>query len=165
MKGRSRLTLAFYSGVTIPLAKGFSGVRRLTITRSAGATSASGAALNAVSRLPRAPTTLPTDQGLVDEHDVQAAAKVEVTDGMGENGSATPSRSASKSPSPDNMSLETPKTAIFPAADTQPEGIIRFQSTVIVDGHARSPSNLNGSDVEVERLTKRAKEIHGSLPT
>ncbi|KAJ9123801.1 hypothetical protein QFC24_003577 [Naganishia onofrii] len=116
-------------------------------------------------RLRAAPTTLPTDQGLVDEHDVQAAAKVEVTDGMGENGSATPSRSASKSPSPDNMSLETPKTAIFPAADNQPEGIIRFQSTVIVDGHARSPSNLNGSDVEVERLTKRAKEIHGSLPT
>lgn len=159
------LTSVVVHGVTIPLAKGFSGVRRLTITRSAGATSASGAALNAVSRLPRAPTTLPTDQGLVDEHDVQAAAKVEVTDGMGQNGSAKPSRAASKSPSPDNMSLETPKTAIFPAADSQPEGLIRFQSTVIVDGHARSPSNLNGSDVEVERLTKRAKEIHGSLPT
>ncbi|KAJ9107426.1 hypothetical protein QFC21_000877 [Naganishia friedmannii] len=156
------LTSVVVHGVTIPLAKGFSGVRRLTITRSAGATSASGAALNAVSRLPQAPTTLPIDQGLVDEHDAQAAAKVEAPDGMGKNASAIPSRSTSESPSPENMSLQTPKTAIFPATDTYPEGIIRFQSTVNVEGHTRSPSDLNGPDAE--RLTKRTKEIHGSLP-
>lgn len=147
-------------GVTIPLAKGFSGVRRLTITRSMDTTGASG---GAVSRLPHAPTTLPTDQGLVDEHDVQAAAKVESSEGTSENTSDTPSRSASKSSKPEETSLETPRTAIFPAADSQPEGLIRFQSTVIVEGHARSPSDLNGPDPE--RLTKRAKEIHGSLPT
>lgn len=156
-----------FSGITIPIAKSFSGVRRLTITRSAGATSASGAPLNsAVTRLPQAPTNLPTDAGLVDEHDVRAAAdsgKKDTPSGIIKDHTTSTERSGSSSPVEEQDISTVQKTDIRPTLDVKPEGLIRFRSTVAVEGELRPTSDLHGA--EEERLTKRAKEIHGTLPT
>lgn len=144
-------------------------MRRLTITRSAGATSASGAPLNtAVTRLPQAPTNLPTDAGLVDEHDVQAAAAANghkgcPTEQNTTNSPAFTERSASGSPVKEEDISKMRTTDVRPTLDAEPDGIIRFRSTVAVEGEIRPPFDLHGA--EEERLTKRAKEIHGTLPT
>lgn len=156
-----------FSGITIPIAKSFSGVRRLTITRSAGATSASGAPLNsAVTRLPQAPTNLPTDSALVDEHDIRAAVESGNKDGPNgiTKGSPTSTeRPGSSSPIEEQAISTVQKTDVRPTLEVKPEGMIRFRSTVAVEGELRPTSDLHGA--EEERLTKRAKEIHGTLPT
>jgi hypothetical protein len=63
--------------------------------------------------------------------------------------------------------LDAPQPAILRNRHSfevpKPDAAIRFNSTVVVDGELRSPSDLNGD--EEPRLTKRAKEIHGVLPT
>lgn len=155
--------------MTIPIAKTFSGVRRLTITRSAGATFASSGPLNsAVTRLTQAPTDLPTDSGLLDEHDLQVSSDCATT------ANNPDMKVDSKTGLPDSIATSASTSSVIEAPppvvvknrrsfeNSKGDGIIRFQSTVVVEGETRSPSDLNGN--EEPKLTKRAKEIHGSLP-
>lgn len=119
-----------------------------------------------MTRLTQAPTTLPTDQGLVDEHDVQADTDAENTDatkGITKDSATSTERSASSSPVQVEDMPVTQTTDFRPTLDVKPEGLIRFRSTIAVEGEIRPPSDLHAA--EEERLTKRAKEIHGTLPT
>lgn len=107
---------------------------------------------------------MPTDQGMLDEHDREAATKSESSVSNPESKADSPEsmiRTASASPV-----LKAPSPAVLgnrgSLETSKPDGIIRFQSTVVVEGETRSPSDLNGN--EEQKLTKRAKEIHGTLP-
>ena len=153
-------------GITIPVAKSFSGVRRMTLTRSAGATFASAGPLNsAVTRLPQAPTDLPTDQGFLDDHDIRGAPQSTTAENEINSKTGSPdfiARTASASPvlgAPPPAVVKDCRSSENPKSD----GLIRFQSTVVIEGETRLPGDLNGN--EEPRLTKRAREIHGNLPT